>query len=463
MASSKEPSGNSGAPSVSAPSTSATEISDRGRWYIAFVCFLAFLSAAVDRHILGLLVEPMQRDLGISDTGFGLLAGAGFVVFYLLGSLPAGHLVDTRPRSALLAGAVFVWSMATSLTAFCSGILQLAALRAVVGLSEAMVSPATSSIVSDLFHKRQLARAMSLIGLGSSLGAGLILIVAAALFGAAGAQGVIHLPLVGFLPVWQSTFLIAGLPGIALALLILLTVREPPRRRLVIAPKSPDERTGIVTLRGFLRKYRRLMLLLLAGYAGYALINASLIVWLPGFFLRVYDLELLQVGLFLGLANIAIGLGAWLVNSSVMDAGFARGIAASPLILARNYAWAGLIPAGGLIIENDVQYAVIICIALLFLSTGYLTVSVALARLLPNEIRGKTVGLYMIGFQIIGGGGGPLLVGLLSDLSFPGEAGLGMSLGITCTVMFAFSAVVLSLAIGPYRAAASFVDRTTSS
>src|SRR5690606_18583650 len=133
----------------------------------------------------------------------------GFVVFYLLGSFPAGHLVDTRPRSALLAGAVFIWSMATSLTAFCSGLLQLAALRAIVGLSEAMVSPATSSMISDLFHKRQLARAMSLIGLGSSLGAGLILIVAAVLFGAAGGQGVITMPLFGALPVWQSTFLVA--------------------------------------------------------------------------------------------------------------------------------------------------------------------------------------------------------------------------------------------------------------
>ena len=183
-------------------------------WYVVAVLMLAYALSFIDRKIPFILAESIKHDLNLSDTELGLLTGMAFTLVYATAAIPIASLADRRSRKWIIAIAVAVWSFMTSLGGFAANFLQLAASRSGVAIGEAASSPAALSMLADYFPSNYRARAVGLYMAGAQLGI------------------LVGLPLGGVisdLSNWRTAMLLVGVPGLAVTLLILLTVREPLR------------------------------------------------------------------------------------------------------------------------------------------------------------------------------------------------------------------------------------------
>ncbi len=127
-------------------------------WYVVGVLTLLYVFSFMDRYILSLLVGPIRRDLGISDTGMSLLMGFSFAVFYSLFGIPLGRLADSRSRRTLIAIGCVVWSLMTAGCGLARNYLRLLLLRMGVGIGEATLSPSAYSLITDYFPKERWPR-----------------------------------------------------------------------------------------------------------------------------------------------------------------------------------------------------------------------------------------------------------------------------------------------------------------
>ena len=187
---------------------------------------VAYVFSFVDRYILGLLIEPIKADLGLSDTQIGLLLGPAFAIFYATMGLPLGWLADRKRRTWIVAAGVALWSFATAASGLAKNFLHLFIARMSVGVGEATLSPCAMSLISDSFPKEKRAKPIAFYTMALSLGAGIASLVSAGVLQWAKSVPAIELPIIGVVAPWQFTFIVVGLPGVLLALLM-LTLREP--------------------------------------------------------------------------------------------------------------------------------------------------------------------------------------------------------------------------------------------
>lgn len=204
-------------------------------WYMLGVLVVVYVLNFIDRQLLTILAPDLKRDLGISDSDFGFLYGTAFGVFYALFGIPLGKLADRWSRTRLLAIGLALWSAMTVASGFSRNFAQIGAARVGVGIGEATAQPCAYSLISDWFPPRRRATALGIYSSGLYLGGGISLFIGSAIvdrWNAAFAGGsTAPLGLAG----WQAAFLVVGVPGILLALLV-ATLREPPRGRFDAGP-----------------------------------------------------------------------------------------------------------------------------------------------------------------------------------------------------------------------------------
>ena len=184
------------------------------RNYVLVVLTLVYTFNFVDRQLLSILQEAIKLDLSLSDAQLGLLTGFAFAMFYVTAGIPIARLADRSNRRNIVAVSVGLWSFMTAISGFVQNYLQLLLARVGVGVGEAGGSPPSHSIVSDIFPKKQRASALAFYSTGVNLG-----ILFGFLFG-------------GWLNEffgWRVAFMVVGVPGIMLAILVRTTVREPVR------------------------------------------------------------------------------------------------------------------------------------------------------------------------------------------------------------------------------------------
>ena len=184
-------------------------------WYVVGVCFLAYTINFIDRQILAILLSPIKHELELEDVHLGLLSGTAFGIFYATMGIPIGRLADRYPRRTVMAVCVALWSAMTALSGAARGFATLLACRVGVGIGEAGCSPPAISMISDYVPAEKRGGALSLYSMGVPAG-----IVIGFLAG-----GYLR-EIIG----WRMAFVVVGLPGILVAALLLLTVREPPRQ-----------------------------------------------------------------------------------------------------------------------------------------------------------------------------------------------------------------------------------------
>jgi MFS family permease len=401
-------------------------------WYAVAVLTLANVSGFVDRQILALLVTPIQRDLKVTDTELGVLAGLGFAVFYSLLGVPIGRWVDGgghRPRIVALGAAV--WSLLTACTAGARSYAQLFLLRIGVGVGEATLSPAAVSIIADAFPSERRGIAMSTYMVGTFAGSGIGYALGAYVVGRLDTPGMLTVPLLGSIYPWQVVFLLVGLPGLLVALLA-LTMREP--RMAATAPR-PAGAASLGAVWQHVRTHGRTMASLSLGYACSASVNYGIAFWLATFLMRTHGWSVEQAGTLQGVLTFTVGPVGVLLGGRLSDAWTRRGRLDAPLRVGMLAALGMLVCAGSYPVVPSATVAATLLVPVnLFAAMPWGAANAAVAEAMPSTLRGQGSALYQLVQNLVSGAVGPAAVALLTDQLFGDPGAVRWSLAVVAVV-----------------------------
>jgi MFS family permease len=394
------------------------------RYALGLLC-VVYVVNFVDRQVLAILLQSIKRDLQLSDLQLGLLSGTAFGLFYATLGIPIARLADRFSRKGVIAVCVAIWSGMTALCGTASGFATLLLYRVGVGVGEAGGSPPAHSLISDYYPPEKRATALGIFSLGVPLGI-----------------------LVGFLAGgwldqalgWRRAFVVVGLPGLAVAALVALTLREP-RRGLSegLASDSANAPTAgqVIGFLWRLRSFRHVSM----GSALYAFVGYSVTNWAPSFLARSHDMQQGDIGTVLALI-IGIGGGAGIYLGGVLADRLSVG---NPLGRVRVPAVAQLLSFPfGLVIytTDDTTLALVLFTIPAFLGLMYQGPAFAVTQSLATpKMRATASAVLLFVINIIGLAVGPAVTGALSDALEPsfGEDSLRYAL-LGVSLMLVWSA-----------------------
>ena len=402
-------------------------------WYAVAILTLANVSGFVDRQILSLLVEPIKRDLRVTDTEVSLLMGLGFVVFYSLLGLPIGRWVDRGHRPRIVALGAMVWSLMTMLTGTARSYGHLFLARIGVGAGEATLGPAAVSIIADQFPRRQLGVAMSTYMMGTFLGSGVAYALGAYVVGRVDKPGLVSVPLVGDVYPWQLVFFFVGLPGLLVALLA-LTMREPRVSSARAEQMSAAAQAPISDVFAYFRENARTVAALSVGFACSASVNYGVGAWLATFLIRTHEWTVLEAGLLQGVLTFSIGPLGVMLGGRLTDNWSKKGHVDAPLRVGMLGALGMLIFAGLYPLVPSAMLAAAMLVPMnIFAAMPWGAANAAIAEAMPSRMRGQGSAMYQLVVNLLSGALGPTAVALLTDKVFRDPLALRYSLSI-CAV-----------------------------
>jgi predicted MFS family arabinose efflux permease len=412
-------------------------------YFVAAILAVVYTCNFLDRQLMSILQESIKRDLHLNDTELGMVSGLAFALVYTVLGIPIAWLADRTHRVRIMAAACAVWSLASAACGLAAGFPTLALARLGVGLGEAGGSPPAYSVIADYFPPRSRGVGLGIYALGVPVGT---------MFGSAiGAW-------IDRSYGWRMAFFAVGVPGVLLALLMLILVREPPRGRFdAKAPGADTHAAGLPLLKtiGLFFANRTLALTALSSglsaFVGYALLN-----WSPSFLIRIRHMDRADLAVYysllVGVTGVIGTFGAgWLVD---------RLSKANP----RAYA---LVPMASFVLSLPFyllfvwaptwQLALVFLAAPALLNTMYLAPAIAVVQnAVPPAQRGASSALLLFVLNLIGLGGGPVFVGKLSDMLAPTYGAASLQLAL-----YALGPVFL-LTIAAHYAASRSIGRDTA-
>jgi len=387
--------------------------SDAYAWFVVAVLCLGSVVSMIDRQVINLLVEPIKADLGISDTQVSLLQGFAFALFYAVMAVPLGRLSDSANRRNVILGGVLLFSLATVSCGLAASFAALFVARMMVGVGEAKLAPAGFSMLGDYFPKEKLGRAVGLFVGTSYVGSGLALVAIGAMLDLLNArQDPFVLPGVGALADWQAAFVLAAVPGLLFAAL-LLTVREPPRGGSgPVTANTPS----LGELVGFIRGNRAL---LGPVYIGLPLIGASQFgvnAWAPTFFIRTFGWTPGEIGPILGLMIMTLSPAGVVAGGWLADRLVAKGRGDAYLLVP---IWSALVAAPFVLafpLAGDARLSLMLLAPVMFFGAmPFAAGSSAIPALAPNRMRAQLTAIYLLVANLVGGGVGPWAIAVFTD------------------------------------------------
>ena len=419
---------------------------DRPPWGMLAILVTAAMLSFVDRQILSLLVEPIKRDLGIDDFEMGLLAGPAFAVFYALAGIPLGWLADRVDRGRLMALGIVAWSGMTVLSGFAGSYLQLFAARIGVGIGEATLGPAAYSLIADRFDRARLPLAMSIYSTGVALGAGLAFTLGGQVVALA-AGPARSLPLIGALAPWQLTFVIVGLPGVLVALVLAAVVRDPRRHAAGGKPALLD---GLLP---YWRERRSLIVLYLIGISLLGAAGFATLLWLPSVFVRNFGWSAARIGTVLGVLLMTCGVGGIIGWGLLATRLVARGRSDGPMIVAAAAALL-TVPFAFSTLMPDARTTLWLAAPGFIVSSAYVGLGPAIVQsATPPALRGRVAAIGLMITGLVGMIVGPVGVGALTTYGFGDPHKVGVSLALLSVLSYAGAAACLFAARPAYRRA----------
>jgi len=428
------------------PTTTAEPFPARAAaWYAVWMIALANALDAVDRGGISLLIEPIKRDLHLTDTEVSLLTGFSFSLFYGLIGLPLSRLADTSNRKRIIGGVMVIWSLATSAIAFVQGFWSLFAMRGITGSAVSLKGPNGLSMISDQVPRQKLPTAMAIYNGGVAIGGGFTSIIVGVLIGWLG--GKVFTVLGVAIHDWQMVFLIIGTPGVLLGLAFLLTVREPPRRG-----RSATMRLPLLDVFRFLWRERAMFFPFIVGSALLQIEAYGVLQWRFPFFSRSFGWGPAFLGPLMGTATLILtpigyGIGAWLgqrwEQRSDPGAMVKLSILGSCLSIPMTLAM--------LLAPDPWTAFALSCLSTIGIGVSAPGAVAALQNVTPNEFRGQISALYLFTIGVIGGGIGPLVVGLLNDYVFHDEAMLRYSMVVVTVVFGGLGLWLKFVCLPPYK------------
>ncbi|WP_129778323.1 spinster family MFS transporter [Peristeroidobacter soli] len=367
------------------------------QWSLLAVLFLVSTSNFVDRNIISVLLEPIKAEFGVSDTLLGLLTGISFAVFYATLGIPVARLADRGNRKIIITLSLTIWSVMTALCGLAQSFWQLALARVGVGAGEAGALPPAQSLIADYFGPTRCARALAIF-MSSSMCGYLLGFVAGA-----------H---IATMYGWRAAFLIVGLPGLALAVLVHFVLHEP-RTLPQFRPLPGSQESLGATFRALAAK--RSFVYLVIAMVIYFLIAYGGIVFLPSYMVRVLKVTLAEVGTAYGAVTAAGSIVGTVLGGFVTDR-----------LSKRNIAWLSWWPALGLVLcwplYEGMLLAPSFAIALTFAGLAGIMLNAAVPAMFAclhaicgSARRAMAVAVVFFFANLLGLGLGPVLAGAMSD------------------------------------------------
>ncbi len=435
-----------------APAAAAAQAERQG-WYLVFTLLLFYIFSFIDRQIISLLVEPIKRDLQVTDTQIGLLQGLAFAIFYTAFGIPIGRLADRMNRKGIIAAGVFIWSIMATLCGLAKNFTQLFLARIGVGVGEAALSPAAYSMITDAFPREKLGRAFSVYNMGIAIGSGTAILVGGLVVAAVSGEGrTFALPLLGEVRAWQFVFIVTGAPGLVLPLL-LLTVRDPERRGLIKdANNEAPKKLPLMHVIRFMLKNGHFYSLHFVAMAMMAMLGYAVGAWLPTVMVRTYGLTAGTVGQVLGISTITINTIGIFLAGRICDRLTKGGRTDAPILVCFGVAIAvvctSAFPA---FMPSAVAGLTVMCIAGLPFH-GYVAMGpMAVNQVTPNQMRAQVSAVYLFTVNFLGLGFGPALVPMISDYILRDPMQIRWGLLIVVVTAGTIAAILLWLVRPVYR------------
>ncbi len=394
---------------------------------------IAALLSYIDRLVLSLLIEPVRKDLQISDTQVALVTGTAFAVFYGFMVLPMGRWADSGNRTRIIAIGILAWSLLTAACGLAQTFWQLFLARVGVGIGEASLTGAAYSLLADCFPPLKLPVATSGFVAAAVFGSGLALITGGWVIQAITASEPLSLPWIGTLQPWQTTFIAVGLPGVLVSLLV-LTIREPQRTGRLHADPAGAGQGRAIPMReviAYLWERRRVFLPHYVGFSIGGIYAYSVFVWTPTFFIRTFEWTLTQSGVRFGTVVLVFGVAGTILGGRLATSWMERG-RLDALFRVAILSMLVLVPVGVLapLAPNSALALGGFGLAVLLFSMAASVAPTALQIVAPNELRGLTSSVFSFMSIVVGLGMGPTLVALLTDQVFGSDAALRESLAL---------------------------------
>ena len=405
-------------------------------WYVVFVLCVCGVVAFIDRQVINLLVEDIKADLLVSDIQISLLQGFAFAFFYALVAIPLGRIADSTNRRWMITAGICAWTIAAICCGLAETYTQLFLARMMVGVGEAVLTPAGFSLLADLFRPARLARPVSMFTAASFFGSGIALVVGGFIVNSVQSAGGIALPFLGSLEVWQAVFILGALPGIPAAVWFFLTVKEPKRREAANHESAEQYREGFLQALRYISRNGRLFVAVFLGISLLAAAQFALGAWIPAFFIRVHgwsagDIGYAQGMLFLVFATLGVVAAGWLADGLQ-----ARGYRDANLRIATFAGLLALPGAIGVAVAPSGALAIALLAPVNLFGAAPFGAAVAVIPMVsPPQFRAQLVAIYLLVANILGQAGGPWLVAQMTDGLFGNDAAVGWSLMIAVPIL----------------------------
>lgn len=375
-------------------------------WYALAVLTLIYSCHFLDRTMISIIVEPVRAEFRLNDSQIGLLTGLAYGATFAVAGIPIGLLIDRVNRIRLLGALVAIWSGMTALSGMAQNYIQLLVARMGVGASEAGGSPTSLSLISDFFPPSRRSTAVGCFFLSNAIGATLSIFIGGYVTAQYG---------------WRTAMLIAGVPGLLLAVVLILTVRHPARGATDLGGTQEKAASPGEVVRYISRNTA--MLHLLAGISIITAAIATMGAWLPSFGMRFHGLSIKEAGLVSALAGGFFAAAGSVLGGLLSDRlgrkqarrriDFCVGIALVTLVLA----------IGGTMITKTPVAIGLMCFAMLVTFAVFPASFGSLLGLAAPTMRGVTSATMQVCTNLVGYGLGPFMVGILSDF-YGGEQSL---------------------------------------
>lgn len=405
------------------------------QWYVVIICMVAYILSFVDRQILSLMIEPIKADLMLSDTQFSLLQGLAFSLFYAFMGVPIAALADKKSRVKIISVGIAFWSLATAACGLSKNFIQMFLARLSVGAGEAALSPAFYSIVADLFPKHKLGRALGVYAIGAFIGSGLAFLIGGYVIGLLKDVSFVTLPVIGEIKTWQLTFMIVGLPGVLLALLMILTVREPERKGLKMDANGVAVKASFKNSIGFIKTHKKTFFCHFVGFSFYTMMLYSLLGWAPAYYMRHFGLDASQTGYILGSIILVANTSGALFCGWLIDFFSKRGYSDAAIRAGAIGCAALIIPSVLFTQVDNMQLSFALIFVAMFFSTFPIPASAAATQMLtPNQLRSQVSAKFLLISNLIALGVGTTAVALITDKYYENTLMVGNSISIVNAV-----------------------------
>ncbi|MBC2651308.1 MFS transporter [Novosphingobium flavum] len=377
----------------------AASVSTARQWYVLVVLALVYAMNIADRYVITTVMESIRIDLKLSDSGVALLTGVALALFYVTIGIPVSALADRFSRRNIIAGALSLWSLLTVLTGLSATFTQMLLARIGVGIGESGGTPPSTSMLADTFRPAQRPAALTVYALGSCLGAW----IGADLAGQ-----------VADLYGWRKAFIALGIPGIVLAVLILLTVREPRRGAMDQGARAVPPPLPLAQSLGFLIRQPATMHLMMGG-AVTALWGWGLMWWTPTYLQRAYHLTAGEAGEILGPMHLIAGSLATVLTAVLMAS---KAMADPRRVLVLMAVVVALITVPSFFIYWTADLGVAKLCLWLFVPAMYFYIGPSfglLQNIVPAQMRATACALTLLMANIANLVIAPQFVGLVSD------------------------------------------------